>query len=437
MTTIIVPSPTVVVDPVQIARAMAFRGLVPKNLKVEKMELYGEPPSEKLTIAVFLAESPWGDIDDSAMDKGLGGRETALVSLAMEWAKTGHDVYAFVPRESVDFIQHEASGGTVRWIPNKFTIEVTEAVQPDLFISWENIEVLKALADGPFSGITAIEMQVAHLNSDVEVADYADFVCVLSDWAGAFIRTQHDLDVERVPVFPNGVSMERFARRPQLETINRDMGVQAPDEWEDYMHFIYSSSPDRGLHHLLRMWPEIQTAIMSHYEMRAILHVCYGVEGFVKSSRWAHREDALRALTIEELIGQPGVVYHGKIGQDTLAQLMMNCDAMLYPADTMSPTETGCISIVEALAAGLPVVTTDCDCIGPEFGEVVVTAPLPFLNDDYHTYINEVVDVFHPEDLQTRIDAGREFAEGRDWSIIAQSWIDYFQEVIKEGLSSR
>ena len=33
-------------------------------------------------IGLFLPESTWGSIDGSAMNKGLGGRETALVALA-------------------------------------------------------------------------------------------------------------------------------------------------------------------------------------------------------------------------------------------------------------------------------------------------------------------------------------------------------------------
>lgn len=367
-----------------------------------------------MIIAVFLAESPWGDIDDSAMDKGLGGRETALVSLSMQWAILGHTVYAFVPRSETEIIEHE-SGGSVRWIPNQYTIEITHAVQPDVFISWENVEVLKALTD--FHGITMIEMQVAHLTSDVPVGDLTDYVCVLSEWAGDFFRTQHEIDPSRVLVLPNGVDINRFEVRPMLEGLD--------SSWNDYMHFIYSSSPDRGLHHLLTMWPRIQEMVFEYHGKPSKLHVCYGIESFVGNCRWNHREDGLRALTIEELITQNNIVYHGKIGQDTLAHLMLNCDAMLYPADSMSPTETGCISIVEAMAAGIAVVTTDCDCIPSEFGEVASITPLPL---DHNAYVEAVIDALHPEDFQARIEVGMEMASERDWSVIAQSWIDKIEE---------
>lgn len=374
--------------------------------------------NESMTIAVFLAESPWGEIDDSAMDKGLGGRETALVYLATEWALAGHDVYAFVPRSNIDIIESEMTAGKVRWIPNQYTVEVTEAVQPDLFVSWENVEVLKALEN--YHGIRAIEMQVAHLNSDVPVADVTDYVCVLSEWAGDFFRTCHDIEPERVKVFPNGVLMDRF------ENLSQPV-AQIPGT-EDKYNFIYSSSPDRGLHHLLRMWPQIQDMMGSEFGNYAQLHVCYGVENFVNASRWSHREDGIRALDIERLLDQEGIIYHGKIGQDKLAALMAECDLMLYPADTMSPTETGCISIVEALASGTPVVTTDCDCIGPDYAHITTQTPLPLLS--YDGYIAALLDTLDPEDYQARVEAGIEFAYTRDWSVIAQQWINFFMPLV-------
>lgn len=372
---------------------------------------------QPMTIAVFLAESPWGNIDQDAMNKGLGGRETALVCLCMEWARQGHDVYAFVPRQSISLVDHP-SGGVVRWIPNSATIEIVEAVQPDIFISWENVEVLKALEN--YGGITGIEMQVAHLESDGPVSEVADYIFVLSEWAKYFLLSQHpDMPAERVIVLANGAYMSRFKDEVPVPEIFRK-------EWNSDFHFIYSSSPDRGLHHLLKLWPQIQDLVMSHFETECHLHICYGVENFVAHSRWSHREDANRALAIEEGLKHTGVIYHGKIGQDALSALMLNCDLMLYPADTMSPTETGCISIVEALAAGCPVVTTDCDCIGPDYHEVTTQVPLPWNEKDF---LEAIIDALDPEDYQARVEAGREFALTRDWPVIAAQWIEEISSI--------
>ena len=109
------------------------------------------------SIGLFLAESPWGAIDEEAMGKGLGGRETALVHLAVEWAKLGYDVYAFVPRDDSGIRRVD----NLRFIPNGYVVEMTVALDIDLFISWENTEVLAELRDAGYQGTTAIEMQVA------------------------------------------------------------------------------------------------------------------------------------------------------------------------------------------------------------------------------------------------------------------------------------
>lgn len=383
--------------------------------------------AHKLTIGVFLPQSPWGSIDETAMEKGLGGRETALVHLALAWAKLGHDVYAFVPRDDIDILDHP-SGGCVRWIPNRMTLDITNAVQPDLFVSWEDLDVLARLAN-TYYGITAVEMQVAHLNEHPEVAasEVTDYVCVLSQWAGEFIRKQHpDIEKAACPVFANGIDISRFPEEAVTAIDNKEMG----EDWRRLKYkFIYSSSPDRGLHHLLKMWPGIRDSVQSEYGAEAELHVCYGIENFIEHSRWSHREDGQRALIIEELIEQPGVIYHGKIGQSELAQLMIECDLMLYPADTISPTETGCISIVEALAAGTPVVTTDCDCIGPDYHKVTEQVPLPL---DYQQYIIAVLDALEPEYYLSLQKDGIEFAKKRDWDVIAQQWIDYFTTRVLE-----
>lgn len=371
------------------------------------------------SIGLFLAESPWGSIDEEAMGKGLGGRETALVHLAVEWAKLGYDVYAFVPRDDHGIRRVD----NLRFIPNGYVVEMGVALDLDLFVSWENTQVLAEMREAGFRGVTAIEMQVAHLESEVPVSEVADHVCVLSDWAGRFFLKQHPDYAGRMLVFPNGVVTERFTRaRAHAGELPAEENQDASD-----FHFIYSSSPDRGLHHLLRIWPDIQTAVMSEYETGAHLHICYGAENFVAGSQWSHREDGLRAVEIRNLINQPGVVYHGKIGQNELASLMVDCDAMLYPCDTMSPTETGCISIVEALAAGTPVITTDCDCIGEDYDEVTAQVPLPF---DEKAYVDRIIDTLNPEDYQARQEAGIEFAKDRDWAVIAQDWADYFSDVI-------
>ncbi len=135
------------------------------------------------------------------------------------------------------------------------------------------------------------------------------------------------------------------------------------------------------------------------------------------------------AVEIERLMKQPGIKDVGKIGQKELAELQIGADAWLYPLDAMNATESGCITAVENAAAGNPIITTNCDCMPTEFGRIGRIVDLPFNQDEYYAAVK---DVLTDEDYYTNLQKkGRKFAEERDWSLIAKSWIEFFNKNIK------
>lgn len=113
---------------------------------------------------------------------------------------------------------------------------------------------------------------------------------------------------------------------------------------------IYTSSPDRGLEHLLKIWPEIRKAVPD-----AELEVFYGFQLFDKfhqgnpaSKAWKER--------IVKLLGQEGISKHGRLPQHELEQEMRVCGIWAYPAHF---EEINCISALKAQAFGcVPIVTS-------------------------------------------------------------------------------
>jgi glycosyltransferase involved in cell wall biosynthesis len=111
---------------------------------------------------------------------------------------------------------------------------------------------------------------------------------------------------------------------------------------------IYTSSYDRGLEHLLKIWPDIRKAVPD-----AELHIFYGWQLFVKfylnnpaSMAWKARMD--------KMMEQEGVTHHGRVSQPEMKKWIEKCGVWAYPTHF---GEISCISAMKAQAWGaMPVV---------------------------------------------------------------------------------
>ena len=355
----------------------------------------------------------WGGISPSIMkETGLGGRESALVHLSENWAKQGHEVINFVNAEESERFEYE--DGSSYYVPTKDIVPYCRNFGADVIVSWEEAGIADVPEIVENVDLKVIEMQVAHLETDENADKSTDYYACLSNWAGSFLREQHPfINPEKVVVFPNCIDPSRF----QDDKCKESRFGKA--------EFFYSSSPDRGLVNVLRMWPKIREEYPD-----AKLHVAYGIEKWIEAVKWSHNIWAEIALEIQEGIKQDGIIYHGKIGQDELAEIQKGCSAMLYPCETLSPTETGCISVIEACAAGAVPVITDCDCLGTEFGYFAPHVELPFDEDEYLARLRLVMtnEMYY---LDSQKDA-LEFSTTRYWEDTAVEWTKWFQAAINQ-----
>jgi len=376
-----------------------------------------------LKIANVLLADSWGEVTPEAFNRGIGGREGALIYLSREWAKYGHDVTSFVPVEKgqriyESFSKYEPGAIAVyhEYVPLGLTKPMLANFDWDVAIAWEVPSVFDDERVRERVGMLITEMQVAHLSGKEQEAleNNCDYLAVLSQWAGdLLLHSGVNFDDDRIKVFPNGVDISRYPR----EFVEKKFNAPVFDN----PRFVYSSSPDRGLWQLLQSWPYIREEFPN-----AELSVCYGVDKWVDLLKWAHNRSGEMAIQIQELIKQPGVTDLGKIGQDRLARLQMEADAWLYPLDSIQSTETGCITAVENAAAGNTIITTDCDCMEEEFGKIGTIVPLPF---DAQKFAEEAINVLRDEDFMNyQREVGREFAENRDWRLISKQWLQFFSD---------
>eukprot|EP01039_Chlorochromonas_danica_P004527 gene4527-4965_t len=117
--------------------------------------------------------------------------------------------------------------------------------------------------------------------------------------------------------------------------------------------FIYTSSPLRGLHLLLHLWPTIRAEIPT-----AEIHVYFGItdvvmQALANANPRMTREELARYF--EDLLNQPGVVYHGMRGYAELALGYQQAGFFLYPSIYF---ETGCIAALKAMLHGAIPITS-------------------------------------------------------------------------------
>jgi glycosyltransferase involved in cell wall biosynthesis len=269
----------------------------------------------------------------------------------------------------------------------------------DVFISWDNAHLFR------FADRAKVRVLAFQLNDpEVGVFDWmVDLYMHPSQWhADRFTVTQPFVAKNKQTVrITNGVDYTRYlqpyAREPK--------------------RVIYSSSPDRGLHHLLRIWPRIVEAVPD-----ATLHVFYDM------SKWLSLEENIsknggatvtseRAHILTEQIAQlpPSVTLHGGVGQGRLAIEQLKSCVMVYPCDPVRPTEGFSMTVLEGITAGLNVVTSNADAF-PELwydSPGVTMLPLP-VDDD--KWVEATVSALRSGSSKPR------YNPVYAWSSLAQAW---------------
>jgi SAM-dependent methyltransferase len=170
-------------------------------------------------------------------------------------------------------------------------------------------------------------------------AKYETIVCV-SEWHKQLMHDNHKVPLDKIVVAYNFLLEEHF-NFPVWPKRKRD-------------HFVYISSPDRGLVKLLTLWPRV----LERYP-NATLDVFYGwrgveVLGTGKDSGWAARLTSQRT-EYEKLRHQKGIKERGMINHQALALELQRASVWAYPTNF---AETGCLSAAKARAAGCVPVTT-------------------------------------------------------------------------------
>ncbi len=255
--------------------------------------------------------------------KAVGGSETALMSIARELARRGRGVIVF--NETRDLSIHEG-------------VEYRNLADFFLLNRWNRIPIfISSRVPMPFrAGVNAgrkifwvhDDCQAEYIRNENLAALPCDEILTVSRWQTEAYAEHFQIPRDRFTITRNGIDPSLFPEEEYSRDRNR---------------LIYTSRPDRGLSILLDLFPQIREEAPE-----AELHI------FSYTPARELKEDPEMAPILAKL-DQPGVVLRGGLPKQELYRELKKARLLLYPSIWR---ETSCIAVLEAQAAGTPVVTT-------------------------------------------------------------------------------
>ena len=282
-------------------------------------------------------------------NRALNGSESTAINMARALSSRGHAVTIIAPDALTEGVT-----------PERLIVRKTGwGASPNVCVV---VSDPGALSTAPS---TAFRVNLHQLGDMVDGAAHNAYVdahvFVSPGQLQHVLATTPGLDATKVLWIPNSINPEFFAPQP-LEARARRMA--------------WISSPDRGLHRLLEMWPDIRSRV-SDVE----LAIYYRIDPFLQ--QWKDRsgpfgDRARYILSAFEAFGrngENGITVHGPTGNRQLATDLCRTRVLPYTFDPLSFTETFCVAIVDAAAAGCVPLCSDLDVLAENFGEMATVIP--------------------------------------------------------------
>jgi len=228
---------------------------------------------------------------------------------------------------------------------------------------------------------------------------------MVSEWQADCFHQAFGLDPARIGILRNAVG-------PPFADLFGDGPILPAKSGPPTL--CYTSTPYRGLDRLLAAFTLIRAAVpdarLAVYSSMAVYNALL---------------DPFRPL-YDAARTAPGVAYHGSVAQPALAQALRGATMLAYP-NTFA--ETSCIAVMEAMAAGCTVVTSDLGAL-PETGAGFVELMPPPADPHAHAaaFADRVIRSLaareaDPAGTEARLRAQVDYAVAENnWTRRAEQW---------------
>ncbi len=369
---------------------------------------------------VFIDPIDWDYGVETPWQRPIGGSQSALCYLAVELAKRGHGV-SLINRTTQPGVRLGVTHAPLTHIP----VPVLQAADIYIVLNGCFLEAFEQIDRHSKPGTPHIlwtqhahDQPAVQLLTDPAVRDFWDGFVLISHWQQQCYERAFGVDKRRVQILHNAVA-------PHFQGLF-DGPVAAAKAWPPVL--CYTSTPYRGLDRLLLAFPQIRAAIPG-----TRLRVFSSMKVYFKGDEEADKDDPCRDF-YDLCRRMEGVDYVGSVPQPELADALRHATALAYPN---SYAETSCIAVMEAMAAGCEVVTSDLGalretCAG--FGHLVPALGHPGLHADQ--FARRMIEVLteHRRDqaaTEQRLAAQVAYANTETtWAHRARQWEDWVSAFI-------
>ncbi len=406
--------------------------------------------NDPMRVVVYAPGMPFDA--ETVRTRSLGGSESAAYYMARELARLGHQVVVFSEQtdpHSGDGVQYVHIGERSQATPLGANFELYATNTPhDLLVAQRVPNVFHRQYAAKVC-VWQLHDLALHRMAGVTMGGtwQMDAVTCVSAWHAEQVKKVWNINPEVLRVVPNGVDPDLYAAPDAVDIVSMQiekdedraaLGVETYDDSSrrkitvpaEKFLLLYQSRPERGLNNALDLM-----------EKAALIGLPVHLLACAYDNPVAHMEPMYEAV-YSRAAGMKNVTLLGALTKPELATLQKRCDLLLYPTEF---EEVSCISVMEAMHAGLPVLTSAVGALPetlgvsdksvPLAGAIVV--PLKDGKADLAEFDKHLQDLFglvkpgeYPPELNSMTWLQHEAAKVRGWNVAANRLVEVTREAI-------
>jgi glycosyltransferase involved in cell wall biosynthesis/predicted O-methyltransferase YrrM len=381
----------------------------------------------------FIDASGWDFNVDTPFHRPLGGSQSAASYLAIALAEAGNHVF---------FISATTKPGVIHGVTCISVREFAPTQLPELKLdaavlvmgAGAGMKMREALGPGPklvlWTGHAADQEAVAALKDPIRRGVFDGFAMV-SDWQREQYLNAFALPADSTAVLRNAVApafLEQF-KLVELKAGESNLGESIAKAKSRPPVLAYTSTPYRGLDVLLKLFPQIRRRSPG-----ATLQVFSGMSVYMASQEQDEKDFGHLYRLCRET---EGVELVGALPQPILATRLRDVSVLTY-SNTFA--ETSCISVLEAIACGCRIVTSELGAL-PEttagFATLVSRAggPGQYESDFVDATVRTIAELDTPATADALARQISFVADRYNWTTRAGEWERWLTKLERRGQS--